>query len=170
MGTSRVCAPATGTATGTVAALASAVDDVLGLSALLNLSPSEAGRRVRHARQLRERLSPSGQLLPTLCSATAEGRAAGRITDEHASLFFRTLQRLPGSLPVEQVTAAEEFLVGWATKVDARQRAGIARRLLDTLDPDGDLTAECGALATAVLSSLSAPQLDSDDGTDHHDG
>lgn len=101
-------------------------------------------------------------------------------------MIVRALHRIPDSLPVERVTAAEAFLADWATKLDARQLTGVARRLLDTLNPDGtlaserdqarrrnltvtdlgggmqrisgELDAECCALATAVLSSLSAPQ------------
>jgi len=156
------------------------------LSGVLNLSPAEAGRRVRHARELGVRLSPSGQALASLCPATAEHRTAGRITDEHASVILRTLHKLPACLPVEEAAEAERFLADWATKIDARQLTGVAHRLLNTLDPDGSLTderdqarrrnvtvtplgdgmhrisgeldAECSALASAVLGSLSAPQ------------
>lgn len=115
------------------------------LLGFLNLSPAEASRRVRHARHLGAPLSPSGQRLTPLCPATAVHRAAGLLTDEHVAVIVRALHKLPDALPVEQVTAAELFLADWATKVDARQLSSIARRLVDTLDPDGtDLRARSG--------------------------
>lgn len=156
------------------------------LGALLRLSPGQAARRVHHARQLGRRLTLTGEALPPAHPAVAEARERGLINGEHAAIAVRTLAQLPGRLPVEQLNAAEAFLAGWARKTNPAQLSQIARRLRDTLDPDGALTepadqarrrgltvtpigdgmhrlsgeldAECAALATTVLQSLSAPR------------
>jgi hypothetical protein len=102
------------------------------------------------------------------------------------TVIIRTIDKLPSTLPVAQITAAEEFLVEQAQQFDATTLAGIAQRLLDTLNPDGrldnenyqrrrrsltltptgdgmhrltaDLDTDTAALAATVLHSLAAPQ------------
>jgi hypothetical protein len=156
------------------------------LAELWNASPAEAKRRVRHARELGGRQSLSGEALPPLRPALAAAREAGAVNGEHAELILATLRRLPASLPVGTVAEAEQFLTGWAGRVDPVTLRGIAERLVATLDPDGrltdaadhrrrrglsltplpdgmhrltgDLDPACAALATTVLNALSAPQ------------
>ena len=100
-------------------------------------------------------------------------------------MIIRAIDKLPTTLPVQQVADAEAFLVQQAQQFDASVLAGIAQRLLDTLNPDGtltdqdwqqrhrhlslvptgdgmhrltaDLDSETAALATTVLHSLAAP-------------
>jgi hypothetical protein len=156
------------------------------LATMLNLSPREAGHRVRHARHLGPRITVTGERLQPLLPATAAARTSGSITAQHASVIIGTINKLPTSLPVSDVAQAEEFLIEQAQQFDARVLAGIARQLLDTLDPDGtlddearqrrrrfltlvptddgmhrltaDLDGETAALAMTVLHSLAAPQ------------
>jgi hypothetical protein len=156
------------------------------LGGVLNLSPREAAERVRQARYLGPRVTVSGERLPPLLPAAAAARAEGAISAGHVSVIIRTVQKLPTTLPVEDIAAAEAFLVQQAHLFDPSVLAGIARRLLDTLDPDGrlqdeayqqrhrhlslqpagdgmhrltaDLDPETAALAMSVLHSLAAPQ------------
>jgi hypothetical protein len=156
------------------------------LAGVLNLSPREAGERVRHARYLGPRITVTGDRLAPLLPATAAARAAGLISAGHVSVIIRTIGKLPTTLPVEDIADAEVFLVEQARVFDPTVLAGIARRLLDTLDPDGrladeayqqrhrylsltpsgdgmhrltaDLDGETAALAMSVLHSLAAPQ------------
>jgi hypothetical protein len=107
------------------------------LASLLNLSPREAGQRVRHARYLGPRITVAGERLQPLLPVTAEARTTGSITAQHASVIIGTIDKLPATLPVDEIAKAEEFLVELAQQFDARVLAGIARQLLDTLDPDG---------------------------------
>jgi len=157
------------------------------LSGVLNLSPSESSLRVRHARELGPRISLSGEPLPALLPLTAAARADGSITARHVNVIIRAMSTLrAASLPVEEQAQAEAFLVEQALCFDPGTLTGIARQLIDTLDPDGrladeqsqrrrrflsclprgdgmyrltaDLDTETAALAMTVLHSLAAPQ------------
>jgi hypothetical protein len=157
------------------------------LAGLLTLSPAESGARVRHARELGPRTSLTGERLAPLLPVAAAARAEGAITARQAEVIISAIARLRAAqLPVERQADAEAFLVEQARRFDATTLAGIARRLLDTLDPDGrlaeersqqrrrflscvpngdgmhrltgDLDAETAALAMTVLHSLAAPK------------
>ena len=157
------------------------------LSGLLNLSPAESSARVRQARELGPRSTLTGGRLPPLLPATAAARADGAITAKHAEVIIQAMARLRAAhLPVPDQAAAEAFLVEQAQAFTATTLAGIARQLVDTLDPDGrladeqsqqrrrfltcvptgdgmhrltaDLDPETAALAMTVLHSLAAPK------------
>ena len=156
------------------------------LAGVLNLSPREAAGRVRHARHLGPRVTVTGERLAPLLPAPAGARAAGSITAQHVSVIIGTIDKLPSTLPIAQISEAEAFLVEQAEQFDAAVLARIAQRLLDTLNPDGtltdenqqrrrrflslvpigdgmhhltaDLDTETAALASTVLHSLAAPQ------------
>lgn len=165
------------------------------LGGLLNLSPFEAGARVRTAQALGVRAQVSAAPLPPLLPLVAEARARGAITGKHAEVIIRCTGKLRAAehLSVEDVAEAEAFLVEQATSFDAQLLSGIAQRLQDTLDPDGtldddarqqrrrflsllpngdgmwrltaDLDAETAAMAMTVLHSLAAPKPDTRPGT-----
>lgn len=164
------------------------------LSQLLNIAPAEAKRRVEQARELSARQTLTGDRLPPLWPVASSARTAGSISTEHVAIISKTLHKLPSSLAVESVDAAEALLTDWATKVTPPELARIAVRLRDTLDPDGTLSdsedhrrrralsltpepdgmhrltglldPKCAAAAYAVLNSLSAPKPDDAAGTD----
>jgi Domain of unknown function (DUF222) len=156
------------------------------LSGLLNLSPAESSARVRQARELGPRSTLTGDRLPPLLPATATARADGAITAQHAQVIIRAMTRLRAAdLPVPDQAQAEAFLVEQAQLFNASTLTGIARQLIDTLDPDGrlsdeqyqhhrrhlscvptgdgmhrltaDLDPETVALAMTVLHALAAP-------------
>jgi hypothetical protein len=157
------------------------------LAGLLTLSPAESGARVRHAHALGPRTSLTGERLAPLLPVTAAARAEGALTGRQVDVIISAMARLRAAqLPVEQQSDAEAFLVEQARRFDAATLTGIARRLLDTLDPDGrlaeersqqrrrfltcvpngagmhrltaDLDPETAALAMTVLHSLAAPK------------
>jgi hypothetical protein len=157
------------------------------LAGLLTLSPNESGTRVRQAHELGPRTGLTGERLPPLLPVTAAARAEGAITSRQAEVIIQAMTRLRNAqLPVERQSDAEAFLVEQARRFDAATLTGIARRLLDTLDPDGrlaeersqrrrrflscvpngdgmhrltaDLDSETAALAMAVLHALAAPK------------
>jgi hypothetical protein len=157
------------------------------LSGLLNLSPAESSARVRQARELGPRSTLTGEWLPPLLPVAAAARADGAITAKHADVIIRTMIRLRAAqLPVPDQAEAEAFLVEQAQTFNAAVLTGIARQLVDTLDPDGrladehyqqrrrflscvpsgdgmhrltaDLDPETAALAMTVLHALAAPK------------
>ncbi|HEX8304198.1 MAG TPA: DUF222 domain-containing protein [Jatrophihabitans sp.] len=157
------------------------------LSGLLNLSPAESSARVRQAHELGPRSTLTGDWLPPLLPVTAAARVAGAITAKHAEVIIRTMNRLRAAqLPVPDQADAEAFLVEQAQNFNAAILAGIARQLIDTLDPNGrladeqsqqrrrfltcvptgdgmhrltaDLDPETAALAMTVLHALAAPK------------
>ncbi|MDQ2838833.1 MAG: HNH endonuclease [Actinomycetota bacterium] len=157
------------------------------LARLLKLSPGEASSRVRQAHELGPRVTLTGDRLEPLLPLTAEARVAGAITAKQVEVIIHAITKLRAAeLPVEELGEAEAFLVEQAHTFDAQVLAGIARQLVDTLDPDGqlvderrqqrlrslqcvpngdgmyrltgDLDAETSALAMTVLHSLAAPK------------
>ncbi len=158
------------------------------LGGLLNLSPFEAGARVKAAQVLGPRTQVSGEALPPLLPLVASARAAGLMTGRQAEVISRCTGKLREArhLRSDDVAEAEAFLVEQAVSFDAHTLSGIAQRLLDTLDPDGtpeddarqqrrrflsllprddgmwrltaDLNAETAAMAMTVLHSLAAPK------------
>jgi hypothetical protein len=159
------------------------------VASLFGISPGSAGRRVKHARALGPRIGLTGQPMPPLRPALADAAARGAITDEHVEDVLRALDRLPAHLAVEAVDEAERTLVDAATTMDPRTLAVVARRLIDTLDPDGtlddrqqrrmrcltlrpigdgmvrisgDLDSRAGSLAMTVLHALAAPKPTTD--------
>jgi len=157
------------------------------VAGLLNLAPSETGGRVRHARELGVRVQLTGERSEPQLPVLAAARAGGAVSARQVDVIIRCLGTLrAGSLPVEELAKAEAFLVEQAELFDAATLAGIARRLADTLLPDGtladerfqqrrrflscvpngegmhrltaDLDSETAALALTVLHSLAAPK------------
>jgi hypothetical protein len=157
------------------------------LSGVLNLSPTESSARVRQARELGPRTTLTGENLEPLLPVTAAARAAGAITAKHAEVIISAMTRLRiAQLPVPVQAEAEAFLVEQAHTFNSTVLTGIARRLVDTLDPDGrladhqsqqrrrfltcvptgdgmhrltaDLDTETAALAMTVLHSLASPK------------
>jgi hypothetical protein len=161
------------------------------IAGLLNLAPSESASRVRQAHELGVRVQLSGERLEPLLPALAAARANGSTTAKQADVIIGCLAKLrAGQLPVDELAKAEAFLVEQAELFDAAALAGIAKRLLDTLLPDGtladerwqqrhrflscvpngegmhrltaDLDSETAALALTVLHSLAAPKPPAD--------
>ncbi len=122
------------------------------LRQVLNVTPAEAGWRVAAAEKLLGRTSPSGQIEPAALPVTAAGVADGGIESGQARLIFDTLRRLPAGVDPPTRARAEAFLAGQARDFDAHALAGIARRMVATLDPDGAVAAEEEAVRYRELS------------------
>ena len=69
--------------------------------ATLIVSPHDAGRRVREARDLAPRVALTGELLPPLFQATAAAVDAGEITLAHAAVIRKFRTELPGAVDAE---------------------------------------------------------------------
>ncbi len=164
------------------------------LRAELRLSPREAAARVRAAHDLGPRQALSGPDLDPLLPVVAAAQRAGAVSAEHARIIATTLDALPAAVCAEVGEQVEQALTHHAHNLDPVLLAHTARRLTDTLDPDGTLTEDhdhhrrraltvhqhpdgsgtlvahltptCLARVHAVLDALAAPQPSSDSGPD----
>jgi len=161
------------------------------LRQLTNIDPRQASARVRGARSWTPRVAVSGEGLPPLFSRVAVALDAGQITVAHARIISQARESLPGAIDALHGDAVEAFLVDQAPVLTSKELRGVARRLLDTLNPDGALndeadqerrrdfhlidnadgsstpagrfTPELTAFLKPILDSLSAPQPAGDD-------
>lgn len=169
-------------------------DTAVVLREVLRLAPGEARARVSAARDLGPRRTLTGEPLPPLFAHVAVAQADGTMSAAHARLIIETVAGLPAEVEREHGAAAERFLVGQAQQLDPARLAVVARRLADTLDPDGVLaddvdharrrtamvtarrdgsgevharsTPACLAVLQAVFDPLAAPRPSDADGPD----
>lgn len=158
------------------------------LSQLWRITHREAGARIREADALAPRLTLTGEPLPPLRPAAAAARKLGILNPAQIKVILDTLAALPHTLPVPEVDSAEQILVNAAHALNAQDLAGVARHLIDTINPDGpepsdeeqqarrylnlgpvrrgmtriegQLDPETAAKAEAVLGALAAPRPD----------
>ncbi len=112
------------------------------LTQLLRISPGEASVRVRAAADLGPRRGLTGEALPPLFAHVSAAQAAGTISAAHARVVTRTIDALSAAVQAEHDESVQQLLVEHAEQLDPRLLAQAARRLSDTLDPDGTLTEE----------------------------
>jgi hypothetical protein len=124
---------ATRTGYGTVARL---------VSAALLLSPGEARARVAAAEALRPRRTLTGEELPPRHPATAAAVRAGQISLGAARTVIDTVAQIPASVRPAEAAQAEQTLAGYAQRFEPRALAGLGRRVLAQLNPDGPAPAE----------------------------
>ncbi|MDQ6938151.1 MAG: HNH endonuclease, partial [Actinomycetota bacterium] len=110
------------------------------VQSLLQLSATQARGRVAAAEELGPRRELTGAPLPPLFPVVAAAQAAGTICERRARAITQAVGNLPAVVQFRHAEAVEAFLVEQAPGFDACALAGIARRLSDTLDPDGTLT------------------------------
>jgi hypothetical protein len=109
---------------------------------LVRVSPSEATGRVRAAADLGPRRGLTGQVLPPVFAQVAAAQTAGTISTAHARVVTATIDALPAAVQAEHEQWVQQFLVEQAGELDPALLKQVARRITDTLDPDGTLTEE----------------------------
>jgi hypothetical protein len=109
---------------------------------LVRVSPSEATARVRAAADLGPRRGLTGQVLPPVFAQVATAQAVGTISSTHARVVTATIDALPAAVQAEHEEWVQQFLVEQAGELDPALLKQVARRITDTLDPDGTLTEE----------------------------
>ncbi|HUO37000.1 MAG TPA: DUF222 domain-containing protein, partial [Mycobacterium sp.] len=103
----------------------------------LRISPTEANRRLRDARQLSPRLTLTGQELPPELPATAAAWRDGMLDGQHLRVIQTFVRDLPDETPVDTVEEAERFLARQATKLRPDQLEKVAHRCARLISPDG---------------------------------
>jgi hypothetical protein len=108
---------------------------------LLRVTPAEATGRVRAAADLGPRRALSGEVLPPVFPTVA-AQAAGVISPAHARVITTTVDALPAAVQAEHEESVQETLLTHAAELDPVLLARVARRITDTLNPDGIYTEE----------------------------
>ena len=108
------------------------------LTQALQLSAGEAGRRVRAARQLGDRLTVTGASLPPLRPHLAAAQRRGEITPEQVAMVDRGLRAVdhPGFDPAD-VEAGEKILARQARSLGPAELKVATQAVVDRIDPDG---------------------------------
>ena len=160
------------------------------LGQLLRISPAEASARLRAAADTGPRRGLTGEMLAPIYPRVAAAQADGTISAVHARIITHTIDRLPVAVQADYDQSLEAFLVAKARLFEPRLLAQVARRICDTLDPDGtgsdekdrqrrrelrirrrsdgsarvegELTAICAEALLAVLESLGKPKPEAD--------
>ncbi|OBH14370.1 HNH endonuclease signature motif containing protein [Mycobacterium sp. E3247] len=106
----------------------------------LRISPAEAARRLRDARQLSPRLTLTGQALPPELPATARAWRDGMLDGQHLRVIQTFVRDLPGETPVDTVQKAERFLAQQAVSLRPDQLEKVAHRCALRINPDGNFS------------------------------
>jgi hypothetical protein len=103
----------------------------------LRISPAEACRRLRDAKQLSPRLTLSGQELPPELPATAQAWRDGTLDGQHLRVIQTFSRDLPETTPVDTVEKVERFLARQAAKLRPDQLEKVAHQCALRINPDG---------------------------------
>jgi Domain of unknown function (DUF222) len=151
------------------------------------ISRAEAARRIREAADLGQRCGLTGEALPPMLAATAAGQRDGKLGAGQVAVIRRFCHQLPGWVDAATREQAEAQLAKQGTQFRPEQLAGLADKLADCLNPDGNyrdedrarrrgvtlgkqevdgmsalrgwLTPEARATLEAVLAKLAAPGM-----------
>ena len=105
----------------------------------MRVDPAEATRLVDHSERFCDRVSLTGQPLPAPLPAVAAACANGTVGEGHLRVITAAMDAVTDIPDLEPsvVTDAEAALVEHAATLAPAGLARAARRLVETLDPDG---------------------------------
>jgi hypothetical protein len=110
------------------------------LAATLRISPAEAGRRVRAAETLTERMSMTGQPLAPVRPYLAAAQRDGEVSPEQVDIVERALARVDRvGFDPDQLAWGEQQLAEWAGQFGPKDLRRLAEQVVDGIDPDGTL-------------------------------
>ncbi len=105
----------------------------------LVISPADAKARVAAAGQILPRLMPTGAEAPPILPELAEAVDCGAVGPEHVKIIVETMAKVPPKASTEARDLCEQTLVDTAIDCDPNYLGHAAQRILDKVDPDGDL-------------------------------
>lgn len=103
----------------------------------LNLTPHEANRRARLAKDLGGRVNMEGQALPPKCPVVADKLHDGTLSSGQVAAIEECLGALPDWTDHDVRTKVETDLVNYAPTVSIADLREIFRQMLARIDPDG---------------------------------
>ncbi|ORI24404.1 HNH endonuclease [Rhodococcus sp. 1168] len=107
------------------------------LAILLRLSRRRASQRIRHAEQYGQRSAITGERLDPILATTATAATEGTLDEEHQHVITNFFRTLSPDIDPETRHHAEQQLTELARQLGPDNFKVAARRLFDTLDPDG---------------------------------
>ncbi|AGZ49411.1 HNH endonuclease signature motif containing protein [Mycobacterium kansasii] len=105
----------------------------------LRITKAEAGRRIDEAADLGPRRALTGEPLAPQLSATAAAQRDGLIGDGHVRVIRGFLAHLPAEVDLPTREAADADLARKASSYRRDELAKYAQRIMDWLNPDGEL-------------------------------
>jgi Domain of unknown function (DUF222) len=137
----------------------------------LHITKAETGRRIHDAEDLGERRALTGEPLAPKLSATASAQRQGLIGDGHVKVIRSFFAHLPAEVDLQTREAADADLADKACDYRPDELAKYAQRVMDWLNPDGELDDEERARKRGItlgkqdydgmsrLSGLVSPEL-----------
>lgn len=117
----------------------------------LAIHPGDASMRVKTARAVQPQDLPSGAEAPTVLPDVAAALDAGDLGAGQIGVILTAMNDIPAPISAKQRRDCETYLVTQGGIHDPVLLRKIADRLLDTLDPDGDLDPDTDPAARAEL-------------------
>jgi hypothetical protein len=108
----------------------------------LRITKAEAGQRIHEAADLGERRALTGEPLAPQLTATATAQRQGLIGDGHVRVIRSFFAHLPAEVDQPTREAAEADLARKASGYRPDELAKYAQRIMDWLNPDGELSDE----------------------------
>ena len=105
----------------------------------LQISAADSKRRIGNAAALAPRVGLTGEPLPPLLAETAAAQARGDIGPEQITIVRKILKKLPRHTRPDIAVDAEAQMAANAAQFRPEQLRTVGRRLLDNLNPDGEL-------------------------------
>ncbi len=105
----------------------------------LVISQADAKARVAAAKQILPRLMPTGAEAPPILPELAQAVDCGAVGPEHIKIIVETMAKVPPKARPEARDLCEATLVDTAIDCDPNYLGHAAQRILDKVDPDGDL-------------------------------
>jgi Domain of unknown function (DUF222) len=104
----------------------------------LLISSGEAKGRIEDAAVLTARVGLTGEVIDPALPATAAAQARGQVGREQVAIIRDTIDHLPAGTPPWVVAEAEVQLACYRSQFRPEVFRKVARRMLDTIHPDGE--------------------------------
>ncbi len=103
------------------------------------ISQGDATGRVKAAAQILPRPQMTGGEAPPILPELAQAVDGGCVGAEHVKIIVETMAKVPPTVPAQARDLCEQTLVDTAVDCDPNYLGHAAQRILDRVDPDGEL-------------------------------
>ncbi len=103
------------------------------------ISAADASARVKAAGQILPRPQATGGEAPPILPELAQAVDGGCVGAEHVKIIVETMAKVPVKVPAQARDLCEQTLVDTAVDCDPNYLGHAAQRILDRVDPDGEL-------------------------------